>query len=116
MKASLMRPFRSAVAIWLASASILSAAPSTAPPFRFEVSVKKGLTPESQAGRLFVVLGQTNNPEPRLTLGRTGPDAPPALARDVKRFGSGSTAVLDHTAFGFPITNLADVPAGDYFV
>src|SRR5439155_25194690 len=98
------------------SASILSPTSPSALPLQFDVSLKKDLVAEPQNGRLFVILSHTNNPEPRLTLGRTGPDAPPALARDVKGFASGSTAVLDQSAFAFPITNLAELPAGDYFV
>jgi hypothetical protein len=96
----------------LASPSIFSAVP--APP-SFEVSVTSGLIPQPQPGRLFVILSQTNNPEPRLTLGRSGPDAPPALAKDVERLRVGSKILLDQTAFAFPITNLLALPAGDYF-
>ncbi len=57
---------------------------------------------------------RTNNPEPRLTLDRTGLDAPQVLARDLKGFGPGAAAVIDASAFAFPITNLAELPAGDY--
>ena len=49
---------------------------------------------------------RTNNPEPRLTLGRTGRDAPQALARDLNGFGPGA-ARLDEHSFSFPLTNLA---------
>ena len=37
------------------------------------------------------------------------------LARDLKGFAPGVIAVLDQTAFGFPLTNLSALPAGDYF-
>jgi hypothetical protein len=47
-------------------------APSALCAVRFEVSVNHGLITEPQTGRLFVVLSQTNNPDPRLTLGKTG--------------------------------------------
>jgi hypothetical protein len=64
---------------------------------------------------MFVMLAGTNSPEPRLRLGRTGLDAPEALARDVATFAPGAVAVLDKTAFAFPTTNLAELPPGDYF-
>jgi S-formylglutathione hydrolase FrmB len=83
---------------------------------RFEVSIKKGLVTESNAGRLFLVFSRSKDPEPRATLGRTGPDAPITLARDLSAFGPGDTAILDARAFAFPVANLAEIPAGDYFL
>ena len=104
-----------AAALFMLGLTLLPAAPATPVPLRFEVSVNHGLITEPQTGRLFVILSQTNNPEPRLTLGKTGPDAPAALALDVTHLGPDSIVVLDQTAFAFPITNLAELPAGDYF-
>ena len=66
-----------------------------------------GLIPEPTNGRLFVILSATNNPDPRLSLGKTGPEAPLVLARDVKQFGPGKTVTMDDNAFMFPRTNLA---------
>jgi len=83
--------------------------------FQFEVTVKKDLATAAKDGRLFVILARTNNPEPRLTLGRTGLDAPQVLARDLSDFAPGSVAVLGQAAFAFPLTNLAALPAGNYF-
>ena len=85
-------------------------------PGRFEVSLGKSITAPAQSGRLFVILATTNSPEPRLMLGRTGLNAPEALARDVERFREGAAVVLDRTAFAYPITKLAAVAAGDYYV
>ncbi|MGD0258720.1 MAG: alpha/beta hydrolase-fold protein [Verrucomicrobiota bacterium] len=83
--------------------------------WRFEVAINKSLTTPARDGRLFVILARTNNPDPRFMLGWTGLDAPQVLARDLKSFTPGAVAVLDASAFAFPITNLAEVPAGDYF-
>lgn len=69
-----------------------------------------------QTGRLFVIIGRTEKPEPRLLLGRTGPDAPVSLAGDMTGFTPGMAGMLDQSAITFPITNLAALPAGDYFV
>jgi hypothetical protein len=96
----------------------LAALPANAPSsvsLQFEVAINKSLAATARDGRLFVILARTNNPEPRFTLGRTGLDAPQVLARDFKGFGPGASAVLDGSAFAFPLTNLADVAAGDYF-
>jgi S-formylglutathione hydrolase FrmB len=94
----------------VAADSSASAAP------RFEISLRSELKVEPKPGRLFVVLSRTNNPEPRFDLGKTDSDAPLALARDVKGIAAGSTEVLDSRSFIFPATNLAELPAGDYFV
>ena len=83
--------------------------------WQFEITVNKGLTTAAKDGRLFLILAQKSNPEPRLTLNRTGLDAPEALARDVTAFASGTVVVLDQSDFAFPIKHLSELPAGDYF-
>jgi hypothetical protein len=96
----------------------LAVSPATSPnpaAWQFEVTMKRGLAPSAKDGRLFVILARMKDPEPRLTLDRTGLDAPQVLARDLKGFGPGAVAVADAGAFAFPITSLAGVPAGDYF-
>ncbi len=82
---------------------------------RFEVGLAKEVSSAPVDGRLFVVLGSTNSPEPRLAIGRTGMDSAPVLGRDVDRFAAGRTAVLDRTSALFPLRALGDLPAGDYF-
>jgi hypothetical protein len=95
-----------------AALAVDSSAPAQ---FRFEVTVNKELGVPPRDGRMFVMLAVTNKPEPRLKLGRTGQDAPEALARDVEGFAAGSVAMLDQAAFAFPTTNLSALPPGDYF-
>jgi len=92
--------------------------PPTSPgnSFRFEVTAARGLIAGAIRGRLFVMLNQAPDPEPRFTGGETGMQAPPRFAVDVDRFGSGSSVVIDSTAIAFPMPSLADLPAGDYFV
>ena len=83
---------------------------------QFDVTLQPGLVSSPQSGRLFIILARTNQPEPRVTLTRAGLDAPFTLARDADAFAPGATAIFDHTTFTFPIANLSDLPAGDYFV
>jgi len=79
---------------------------------RFELSTNA----RPASGRLFVIIGKTDRPEPRNTIGETGMNATPILARDVKNFGLGITAAVDRTAAIFPIESLDALPAGDYYV
>jgi S-formylglutathione hydrolase FrmB len=83
---------------------------------QFGVTIQPDLVSSPQTGRLFVILARADKPEPRTTLTRAGLDAPYTLARDVISLAPGATALLDRTAFTFPITNLSDLPAADYFV
>ena len=100
---------------WLVPLAALAGDLSSPARFEFQVTFNKELSAPAKDGRLFVILAQTNNPEPRFTLGGTGLDAPEALARDVKGLGPGVTVSVDQTAFAFPLTNLSALPPGDYF-
>src|SRR3569832_2760226 len=83
---------------------------------KFEVTVGDVAQPEVASGRLFLVFSKTYTPEPRLLLGRTGPNCPQAFAKDAVRFGKGQTITLDSSCQGFPVTNLSLLPHGEYFV
>ena len=115
-KLGALHALRVATLLCLAPLLALSAIPPNSATWQFEVAIKKSLATPASDGRLFVILARTNNPEPLFMLGRAGLDAPQVLARDLKGFAPGATAVVDASAFAFPITNLAEVPAGDYFV
>jgi hypothetical protein len=90
--------------------------PAQSASLRFEISVAQGLITGPQNGRLFVILSPTGQPEPRLTVGRTGLNASPTFARDVNDFAPGKLGVIDASAVAFPIENLAHLKPGDYFV
>ena len=83
---------------------------------RFYVTIDPDLVSSPQSGRLFVILARTNQPEPRATLARAGLDAPYTLARDANSLAPGATIVLDSSVLSFPVTNLSELPTGDYFV
>src|ERR1017187_8378553 len=97
----------------LAPLAALPANTPTSAAWKFKVTIKQGLTALPTNGRLFVILARTNTPEPPLTLGPTGLDAPHVLATDRKSFSPGAAAVVDASAIA---SNPAEVPAGDYFV
>src|SRR5438132_7038656 len=83
-----------------------------AEPLRFEVTTNFS----AASGRLFVIIAKSDRPEPRSTIGETGGNAPPILARDLKNFGPGAVATIDKTAVTFPIATLDALPPGDYNV
>ena len=100
--------------LWLSTALAIHATGATT--LKFEVAIAKDLAVAPQTGRMIVILGQKEKPEPRFTLGRTGADAPFMLARDVNGLAPGIPATLGQNVITCPITNLADLPKGDYFV
>lgn len=82
----------------------------------FEVAGARELFGTPLSGRLFVVLGTEKSPEPRTTIGNTGMETPPVLARDVTNLVAGEPATLDRRSALFPLRALGDLPAGDYYV
>jgi hypothetical protein len=80
---------------------------------RFEIVVPPGVRSEPTTGRVYVILSRTDSVEPRLQVGRVGA---PMFGRDVVRLLPGAAATVDGTDLGTPVWDLADVPAGDYWV
>src|SRR5262245_45377012 len=84
---------------------------------RFEVTVARGLVTVPQKGRLFVFINRKGEREPRFDFRDPGLSASPALAKDVENFVPGSgKALIDNSSISHPITNLAALPAGEYYV
>src|SRR5437867_4863883 len=79
---------------------------------QFEVSTN--FAPAS--GRLFVIVGKTQRPEPRNTIGQPGMNGALVLARDVQNFRPGVVVALDRTSAIFPLESLEELSAGDYYL
>ena len=80
---------------------------------RIEVSIAPDLAGgQAHTGRLLVVLGPPDGGEPRLSVGRTGMDAPPILGRDVTGLAPGRAAILDDRSAIFPIESLGQLRPG----
>jgi len=95
-----------------------SVAGATRSPARgFEIGVSFGPDLESGPvdGRILVMLSRTAEPEPRLQV-RAGVKAIPIFGIDVDGLRAGVEAIVDAGTFGYPITSLGDLPAGEYWV
>src|SRR3984957_7739834 len=66
-------------------------------------------------GRLLLVLSSDPSGEPRMQIDDS-PRSQMVLGITVDGWAPGRAAVVDATAFGYPIQNLKDVPAGEYTV
>jgi hypothetical protein len=80
---------------------------------RFEIRIPATVRGEPTTGRVFVMLARTNQTEPRFQIGRIGV---PMFGRDVTALAPGAPAVIDGTDLGHPVWDLANIPAGDYWV
>ena len=107
-----------ALSLALSCSSRLSADDTPRPTtLRFVVSVAPGVAEgKTLSGRLLVVLGRPDGGEPRQSVGRTGMDAAPILARDVKNLTPGGEAILDDRCVVFPIAHLGNLSPGTYAV
>lgn len=94
--------------------------PALVPPgsarLRFEVRTQPGLLAAPAEGRLLVILGRTNTPEPRSRIGDVSLQAEPILGTDVTGFAGRKPAMLGSDSALFPLRSLNELPAGDYWL
>jgi S-formylglutathione hydrolase FrmB len=84
---------------------------------RFEVTIARAASRAPQRGRLFIFLSKDDKREPRTDTGNPTLTAWPMFAKDVDNFVPASTvAVIDNTSMAHPMSNLSELPAGEYFV
>ncbi|MHB1192370.1 MAG: alpha/beta hydrolase-fold protein [Longimicrobiales bacterium] len=83
------------------------------PVTKFRISFPAAAHSEPVTGRIFVMLSDNTEREPRFQIGRTGV---PFYGRDVEGLRPGQAGTIDQTDLGSPINDLRDLPAGDYYV
>src|ERR1051326_3808810 len=93
--------------------SMILPGPSGRSHVRFEIRVPSSTRSEPLTGRVYVIFGTDSAREPRTLVGRVGA---PLFGRDVERLAAGAPATIDGTDLGTPVFDMADIPAGDYWV
>jgi hypothetical protein len=113
---------------WILSSSLLCAATlaprmavaqttmAPAGKLRFQISFPQERSAAHLTGRIVVVLATTDKPEPRFQTGYTALDAAEMFGVDVNDWAPGTNVIVDRSVLGYPLENLAQVPAGDYYV
>ena len=81
----------------------------------FQVSVAPAFQEDISDGRLLLFLTKEAEPEPRFQA-RPGLKAIQMFGKNVVGFEQGTKLVIGHDVFGYPVADLSDVPAGEYFV
>ncbi len=83
------------------------------PVTRFRISFPAAAHSQPVTGRIFVMLSDNTEREPRFQIGRTGV---PFYGREVEGLRPGQIGTIDQTDHGSPIYSLEDLPSGDYYV
>ena len=80
---------------------------------RFEISFSAKAHPEPITGRVYVMLTKNEKYEPRLQISTHGV---PFFGKDISGLKPGQSEIIDENEFGYPVENLRDIPAGEYYV
>jgi hypothetical protein len=102
-------------------ATILAAAMSLALPaaasaqLKFALSFPEALSKAPLDGRLLLLVSTNDAAEPRFQIS-DGPGTQLVFGIDVDGLAPGTEAVIDGSAFGYPLRSLAALPAGEYIV
>jgi hypothetical protein len=96
-----------------AQTSVILPGPSGRAHVKFEIRVPASVRNEPLTGRVFVIISSDSSRDPRSQVGRVGT---PLFGRDVERLAAGAPAVVDGTALGTPVFDMADIPVGDYWI
>ncbi|MES1214388.1 MAG: hypothetical protein ABUT20_02630 [Bacteroidota bacterium] len=81
----------------------------------FSVTLPDSLSKKPLDGRLLLILSNNDRTEPRFQV-NGGPTTQLIFGVDVENWKPGTTKTISANAYGYPIENLKDVPAGDYNV
>jgi hypothetical protein len=82
---------------------------------KFEISFSSSAHAEPITGRVFVMISESDEREPRLQAGSWSRSVP-FFGLDVKDLNPGEVVVIDENVLGYPQKSLLDIPKGDYFV
>jgi len=114
-----MKNFRFRLHPWtapLAAAAVLLAAPlGSFAEVKFAVSFPAERSKTPVDGRMLLLLSTNGDAEPRFQIS-DGPATQLVFGVDVEGLAPGGEAVIDASAFGYPVRSLAELPAGEYYV
>ncbi|MFM8914329.1 MAG: hypothetical protein ACKOE6_15640 [Flammeovirgaceae bacterium] len=85
------------------------------PSVQFTIAFTKEMSDQAQDGRLLLMLAKSGKTEPRFQINE-GLNTQLIFGVDVEAMKPGDKIAIDAKAFGFPIRNVSDVPAGEYVV
>ena len=81
---------------------------------KFAVSIPDDMINEPVDGRLLIFIAKYDNKEPRFQLS-DGPGTQLVFGMNVDAMPAGEITLLDHTAFGYPLRSVREIPDGQYY-
>ena len=81
----------------------------------FSVSIPDSLSEGVADGRMILMLSTNEKIEPRFEI-LDGPKTQLAFGKNVEGWNKGEKIIFSGDEFGYPITDMVNVPPGDYFV
>jgi hypothetical protein len=96
-----------------AQTSMILPGPSGRALVKFEIRVPASVRAEPLTGRVYVIFTRDSTRDAHLQVARIGA---PLFGHDVERLAPGAPAVIDGMELGTPVFDMADIPAGDYWV
>lgn len=94
---------------------LAASARAAEPGLKFEISFPASVHSEPITGRVFVVITNLSEWEPRVQAG-FWTDPPPLFGADTAALKPGDAAVIDRETLGYPVSSLGEIPAGDYHI
>ena len=107
--------FRSRLAPLVAAGILLAAPLASLAGVRFAVSFPAERSKTPLDGRILLLMSTNADAEPRFQIS-DGPATQLVFGIDVAGLAPGAEAVIDASAFGYPLRSLAELPAGKYHV
>ncbi|MAD62369.1 MAG: hypothetical protein CME44_07895 [Haliea sp.] len=96
--------------------AVTTATPGTGSTPVFEVMLPPKASRETALnGRLLLFIANNDSAEPRFQVSN-GPNTQLVFGTDVTNWSGQTPATLDHSAAGYPLRSLAELPAGRYYV
>ena len=96
-----------------AQTSVILPGPSGRALVKFEIRVPVSVRNEPLTGRVYVIISRDSTSDPRTQVARVGT---PLFGHDVQHLAPGAAAVVTGMDLGTPVFDMADIPAGDYWV
>jgi hypothetical protein len=88
---------------------------ASAAPLKFAVSFPAAKSDRPLDGRILLLVSNDGSAEPRNQIS-DGATTQLIFGLDVDGWKPGTAAIVDASAFGYPLQSIAEIPAGDYFI
>jgi hypothetical protein len=98
-----------------AGLAIAGSSTAASPELRFAVSFPAERSKTPLDGRLLLLISTDGKNEPRFEVS-DAPNTQLVFGVDVDGLAPGAEAVVDASAFGYPVRSLAALPPGEYYV